>query len=115
MDDLHIESVAKKRGPGVYLRPWEYDVEPDYINQTGSQFFVLKDLTKYLRTDRLTGAVIPELAKSVLVMAYNPKTKDSDLILIDNIKGTTMVCDKQSSYEGLCFYIDMLRAKYRIS
>ena len=115
MDDFHIESVVKKKGLGVYLRPWEYEVEPDYTNKEGSQFFVLKDLTKYLRTDRLTGAAIPELAGSVLVIAYNPKTKDSDLILTDNIKGTILVCDKQSSYESLCFYIDMLRAKYQVS
>lgn len=54
--------------------------------------------------------------KDVCLSSDHPfKTKDSDLILTDNIKGTILVCDKQSSYESLCFYIDMLRAKYQVS
>lgn len=112
MKDRHIESMAKENGLGVYLRPWEYDVEPDLKNAQGSCFYILKDLSNYLKTDRLTGRVIPRLVDFSLVMAYNPTSKASDLFLFDR-EEVIQVCEKQVSYESLCVYIDMLRASYQ--
>lgn len=108
---MKLSEAVHDIGLAVYREPWKFDIEPDFINDTGSQFYVFDDLTDYLRRDPIDKKVIYSLRKAVLMRAYNPKTEDTDILVING--EDTWIMDSSYSYESLCYWIDMIRAHYK--
>lgn len=108
-----IDEVALEKGLGVYREPWKYDVTPDAVNETGSQFYILKDLSNYLKKNPANGKVVEGLEKAFLLRAYNPATGDTDLFLKNG--GEILTIEEQNDYWSLCSYLDMLRTHYIFS
>lgn len=108
-----IDEVAREKGLGVYREPWKYDVTPDAVNETGSQFYILKDLSNYLKKNPVDGEIVEKLKKAFLLRAYNPATGDTDLFLKNG--GEILPIEEQSDYWSLCAYLDILRAHYIFS
>lgn len=65
--DKPIEKAAKKNGLQVYRHPWDFGVAPDAVNEEGSEFYILYDLSDYLRRDRMTHALIPAISSAWVI------------------------------------------------
>ena len=105
--DKPIEKAAKTNGLQVYRHPWDFGVDPEAVNEEGSEFYILYDLSDYLRRDRMTHALIPAISSAWVIRVRNPKTKDTTTLIQNS--GKVYDIGDPATYESLCMSVDMMR------
>ena len=105
--DKPIEKAAKTNGLQVYRHPWDFGVAPDAVNEEGSEFYILYDLSNYLRRDRMTHEPIPAIRSAWVMRVRNPKTKDTTILIQNN--GLVYDIGDPATYESLCMSVDMMK------
>lgn len=107
---MNISEAIHNIGLSVFREPWKFNIEPDFTNETGSQFYIYDDLTDYLKRDSTDGKIIFKLKDAVIMRAYNPKTNDTDILYVN---GEDVLMCETDNYEGVCYWIDAIRTSQR--
>ena len=82
------------------------ETKPDIENEF-AEFWIDNGATKYLRTDRKTGNVIPALTRYYVARARLKETGEEAFVIAGNGK----IIFESKAYEAMCYECDKIKLK----